>query len=49
MAAGAGVAVLAVASLVFGDRLAERKNPNHRVGTDVGAGMTDRAPFCFAG
>ena len=43
MAAGAGVAVLAVASLVFGDRLAERGNPNRRVDTGVGAGMTGRA------
>ena len=43
MAAGAWVAVLAVASLVFSDRLAERENSNRRVGTDVGAGMTGRA------
>ena len=38
MTAGAWIAVLAVASLVFGDWLAERENPNRRVDTDVGGG-----------
>ena len=38
MTAGAWVAVLVVASLVFGDWLAERENPNRRVDTDVDGG-----------
>ena len=38
MTAGAWIAILAVASLVFGDWLAERENPNRRVDTDVDGG-----------